>query len=43
MIRLLLLPALLLSACSAPGFPERKSGDPAKVEMTLESSFTKSH
>ena len=44
MIRLLLiLPALLLSACSAPGFAERKPGDPAKFEVTLERSFTKSN
>jgi len=37
------LPALLLSACSAPGFAGRKPGDPAKIEVTLERSFTKSH
>ena len=38
-----LLPAFLLSACSAPGFAGRKPGDPAKIEVTLERSFTKSH
>ena len=44
MIRLLfLLPALLLSACSAPGFAERKPGEPARVEVTLERTFTKAH
>ncbi len=39
MIRLLLLLAALLpAACSAPGFPERKPGDPPRVEMTMEAS-----
>jgi hypothetical protein len=39
MIRVLLLfLALLPAACSAPGFPKRKPGDPPRVEMTMETS-----
>jgi len=38
MIRVLLLLALLPAACSAPGFPKRKPGDPPRVEMTMEAS-----
>ena len=37
---LLLLPLLLCAACSAPGFPPRKSGDPPRTEITVEASHT---
>jgi hypothetical protein len=41
-IVLLSLLSAMLASCSAPGFPERRPGDPPTLEVTVARSFTKS-
>jgi hypothetical protein len=40
---LVFLAAVAAGGCSAPGFPERKPGEPGRLEVTVEGAHTSIH